>query len=150
VIGWLLGTNVVSELARPGGSPRVEAWARAQDEARMFISVLTLGEYDKGLHNLPQASPARARIAGSIAVIEARFAGRVLGLEDTVVRRWGRISGAAQKATGAPPPVIDTLLAATAIERDLYMVTRNARDFVHSGAAVFDPWTDDPGRFPLA
>ena len=149
MIGWLLDTNVVSELARPAGNARVAAWGRAQDETRVFISVLTLAEYDRGVNNLAAGSPARARIEAAIAALEARFAGRVLALGGAIVRRWGRISGAVQRTTGLAPPVIDTLLAATAIEHDLCLVTRNVRDVVHSGAPVFDPWTDEPGRFAL-
>lgn len=147
--GWLLDTNVVSELARAGGSARVAAWADDQDERYMFISVLTLAEYDKGVHNLAPESAARTRIEAAVAALEARFAGSVLSLSDAVVRRWGRISGAVQQLTGLAPPVIDTLLAATSIEHGLYLVTRNVKDVAHSGASVFDPWHDDPSGFTL-
>jgi len=149
VIGWLLDTSVISELARTGGEPRVAAWARGQDEDRLFISVLTLGEYDKGIANLAPDVPARGRIEAAVAALEARFAGRVLSVDDTTVRRWGRISGAVLRNTGQVPPVIDTLLAATAIENDLFLVTRNTRDVRHSGAVVFDPWNDDAAAFVL-
>ncbi|TIU13762.1 MAG: type II toxin-antitoxin system VapC family toxin, partial [Mesorhizobium sp.] len=79
-----------------------------------------------------------------------RFGHRVLSLEDEVVRRWGRISGAGKRASGHAPPVIDTLLASTAIEHDLYLVTRNVKDTRPSGAVVFDPWNDDVEKFPLS
>ncbi len=144
MIGWLLDTNVISELARPGCDPKVAAWARAEDEDRLFISVLTLGEYDKGIANLPEGSPARARIAAAVTSLEARFAGRIVALDDATVRRWGRISGAVQRKTGRAPPVVDTLLAASSIENDLVLVTRNVSDVRDSGAKLFDPWNDDP------
>ena len=54
---------------------------------------------------------------------------------------------ACETETGHPPPVIDTLLAATAIEADLYLVSRNTKDLQHCGAAVFDPWRDESPRF---
>jgi len=149
VIGWLLDTNVVAELASPHGEARVHAWAASQDEGRLYLSILTLGEYEKGLHNLPIASTARPRIEAALDALEARFAGRLLSVSDAVVRRWGAIGGAVKRATGHSPPVIDTMLAATAIEHDLYLVTRNVRDVQHSGAAVFNPWTDDPAAFRL-
>jgi len=149
VIGWLLDTNVVAELASPHGEARVHAWAASQDEGRLYLSILTLGEYEKVLHNLPIASTARPRIEAALDALEARFAGRLLSVSDAVVRRWGAISGAVKRATGHSPPVIDTMLAATAIEHDLYLVTRNVRDVQHSGAAVFNPWTDDPAAFRL-
>ena len=150
MIGWLLDTNVTSEIARADGDAKVAAWAEGQEEDRLYISILTLGEYDKGVNNLPPEAPARSRIEGSVAALEARFAGRILSLDDQIVRRWGRISGTVQRATGTVPPVIDTLLAATAIEHDLYLVTRNVKDVRDSGAAVIDPWHDDPAAFPLA
>ncbi len=150
MIGWLLDTNVISEMARPGGDANVVAWAEAQDEDRLFISIITLGEYDKGVNNLAPGDPARARIEASIAALHARFSGRVLSLGDDIVRRWGRISGEIQRVSGRAPPVIDTLLAATAVEHDLYLATRNVRDVRGTGAAVFDPGNDDPAGFALA
>lgn len=144
MIGWLLDTNVVAELANPHGAARVHAWAAAQDERRLHLSILTLGEYEKGLQNLPGNSAIRPRVETALAALEARFAGRLLPLSDAVVRRWGAVSGAVKRATGQSPPVIDTMLAATALEHDLYLVTRNVRDVQHSGAAVFNPWMDDP------
>lgn len=139
--GWLLDTNVIAELARPQGSKRVLAWAAAQDEALLFLSILTLGEYDKGLNHLPSDSPLRSGIAAGIAALEARFADRILPVTNSIVRRWGIISGLVKHRIGRTPPVIDTLLAATAVEHDLCLVTRNVRDVRHSGATVLNPWT---------
>ena len=143
--GWLLDTNVIAELSRTKPDPKVASWASRQTEADLYISVLTLAEYDKGLHNLPAGAVARGRIAASIVALEARFAGRILSVDDATVRRWGLISGTVQRLTGRAPPVIDTLLAATAIERALWLVTRNVKDVQDTGAALFDPWHDDPG-----
>lgn len=148
--GWLLDTNVVSELARATAEPRVVAWADAQPEAHMFISILTLAEYDKGIAQLPATTAGRGRLEASVAALEIRFRGRVLSVGDRVVRRWGRMSGLVKRATGRSPPVIDTLLAATAVENDLYLVTRNVKDVAESGAAIFNPWADDPSRFALS
>jgi predicted nucleic acid-binding protein len=131
-------------LAKPHGSAGVQGWAAAQDEALLFVSVLTLGEYDKGLNNLPPDSPLRLHIAASITALEVRFAGRVLLLNNAIVRLWGAVSGAVKRQSGQTPPVIDTLLAATAIEHDLCLVTRNVRDVRHSGAMLLDPWMDGP------
>ncbi len=145
--GWLLDTNVIAEIARNGGEPEVRDWARRQDEDRLYISVVTLAEYDKGVANLPVDSPARGHIEALVAALEARFAGRVLSVTDEIVRRWGRVSGTVQRATGTAPPVIDTLLAATAIEHDLCLVTRNVKDVRDSGATVLDPWSGDADGF---
>jgi predicted nucleic acid-binding protein len=64
----------------------------------------------------------------------------VLSVSDSIVRRWGSISGRIKRNTGHPPPVIDTFLAATALEHRLVLVTRNLKDVVNSGAEVFSPW----------
>jgi toxin FitB len=149
VIGWLLDTNVIAALINPNGAPSVKAWAAEQPEQRLFLSVLTLGEYDKGIHNLPPDHPDRSRYIAARDALEGRFAGRILPVDDAVVRRWGAISGTTGRLTGHAPPVIDALLAATAIENQLFLATRNSKDVRHGGAAVFNPWEDDPARFPL-
>lgn len=148
--GWLLDTNVVAALINPRGAPSVKAWAAGQDEASFHLSVLTLAEYDKGIHNLAPNDPDRSRYMAARDVLAARFDGRVLSLTDAIVRSWGRLSGEVKRASGHAPPVIDTMLAATAITHDLYLATRNVRDVRLSGAAVFDPWRDDVAMFPLS
>jgi predicted nucleic acid-binding protein len=149
VRGWLLDTNVLAELARPNGNDQVVAWADAQPEQTLFISVLNLAEYDKGIANLPDDAPNRGRLEAAVTALELRFRGRVLSLSDAIVRRWGRLSGRVKRTTGQSPPVIDTLLAATAIQNDLHLVTRNVKDFSDSGASVFNPWRDDPSLFRI-
>ena len=150
MIGWLLNTNVVSTIINPNGAPTVKAWAASQDEGRLFLSVLTLGEYDKGIHNVPDDHPNRPRFIAARDALATRFAGRILSVSDATVRRWGVISGTVKRLTGHSPPVIDTLFAATALEHDLYLVTRNVSDVRASGAPIFNPWNDDPEKFPLS
>jgi predicted nucleic acid-binding protein len=145
VNGWLLDTNVIAELNKPNSTVRVRNWVAAQDDARLYLSILTIGEYSKGLHNVPQNNPLSLRIAAYIAALEVRFADRILTLTDAIVRRWGTISGETKRLTGHAPPVVDTLLAATAIEHDLCLVTRNVRDVRHSGARLLNPWDADAG-----
>lgn len=139
-MGWLLDTNVIASLIAPSGAPSVKAWAREQDEGAMFLSVLTLAEYDKGIAKLPTDSPDCARYQAALDALEARFAGRILPVSDAIVRRWGVLSGRIHRQAGVPPPVIDTLLAATALQHDLVLVTRNTRDVAASGARLFNPW----------
>jgi toxin FitB len=149
VKGWLLDTNVIAALINPNGAPSIKKWAGDQNEERFFLSVLTLGEYDKGINNLDPSHVDRQRYIASRDALEERFKGRVISVNDSIVRRWGKISGRVKRETGQAPQVIDTLLAATAIELDLYLVTRNIKDTRNSGAILFDPWNDDPARFPL-
>lgn len=147
--GWLLDTDVISALINPNGAPSVKTWALSQDEGHFFLSVLTLGEYDKGIYNLGPDHADRQRYLASRDALEARFKGRVISVSDQVVRQSGKISGRVKLQTGQTPAVIDTLLAATAIEHELYLVTRNVKDTKQSCAVVFDPWNDEATRFPL-
>jgi predicted nucleic acid-binding protein len=150
VIGWLLDTNGISTLINPNGAPTVKAWAARQDESTFFLSILTLGEYDKGIHNVAEDHPDRPRFIAARDRLAARFAGRILSVSDAVVRRWGVISGTTKRITRRSPPVIDTLFAATALEHSLYLATRNVSDVRGSGASIFDPWNDNPANFPLS
>ncbi len=149
MIGWLLSPNVTAEIIRAGGSARLQARAAGPDEATLYLSILTIAEYDKGIANLPDGDPRRPVFMATRDRLAARFAARLLAVCDAIVRRWGSISGTVRRDTGHPPPVIDTLLAAIALDHDLYLVTRNVRDVRHSGAAVFNPWEDDPSAFPV-
>jgi toxin FitB len=150
VIGWLLDTNVTSALINPDGAPSVKQWASSQPEETMFLSVLTLAEYDQGIHNLDPAHPDRVRYSILRDAVAARFRGRIVSVTDAAVRRWGVVSGEVRRRTGVRPAVIDTLLAASALERDLFLVTRNVKDVSDSGVAMFNPWLDDGSRFFLA
>lgn len=148
--GWLLDTNVVAALINPQGAPSVKSWAAGQDEETFHISILTLAEYDKGIYNLPDDHPDRPRYAAARDALADRFGARVLSLSDDIVRRWGRMSGEGKRATGHAPPVIDSMIAAVAIEHEFYLVTRNVKDTRGSGAILLDPWNDDPAMFPLS
>lgn len=147
--GWLLDTNVISEVSGAKPDPRVVKWIGSQPEHKLFLSILTLAEYSKGIQHLPPGDKLRPRLQRAVLALEERFAGRVLSVTDQVVLRWGEISGEVKRHTGHSPSVVDTLLAATAIEHNLYFATRNVADVAHSGAAIFNPWKDDPAQFPL-
>ncbi len=147
--GWLLDTNVIASLTAPNGAPSVRAWIAVQEENTLHLSILTLAEYDKGVEQLPESDANRARYAANRDAIESRFGARILPVSNNVIRRWGALAGRIRRETGRPPPVIDTLLAATALEAQLYLVTRNIKDVVQTGAVIFNPWEDDPTGFPI-
>ena len=149
MIGWLLDTNVVAELINPTGERRVKAWASGQDERTLFLSILTFGEFEKGVHNLPPDDPNRSRHTATREGLAVRFDRRVLPVSDLHRFALEIISGEVKRLRGHAPSVIDTLLAATALNHDLYLATRNIRDVRHSGAAAFNPWADDPANFTL-
>lgn len=138
--GFLLDTNVVSELVEARPNPKVTQWVLATDESLLYLSVLTLGEIRKGITSLPDAGrriKLEAWLNGDLA---QRFAGRILSIDQSIADRWGRLSGS-PAARKAPLPVIDGLLAATALEHNLTLVTRDTKDVVGTGVSFFDPWT---------
>lgn len=139
--GFLLDTNVVSELIKRKPAPRVVAWLESVDEGLLYLSVLTLGEIRKGIVALGDAGRRVALEAWLDHDLALRFAGRILPIDSGVADRWGRICGSAA-AKKSPIPVIDALLAATALHYDLTLVTRDTRHASAIGVGVFDPWVD--------
>ena len=137
--GFLVDTNVLSEAVRTKPEPRVLDWIGAADETILYLSVLTLGEIRKGPALLPQGK-RRTRIEAWIEVeVQARFAGRILPVTSAVADRWGLLAAEAKKK-GQALATIDGLLAATALEHNLTIVTRNVRDFRDSHALLLNPW----------
>jgi len=137
--GFLLDTNCVSELVRVKPQPRVIEWFVATDERLLYLSVLTVGEIRKGLASLPQGK-RRTRLETWLELeLRARFAGRLLPIDEEVAHRWGLLAAQA-KRRGKPLAVIDGLLAATALHHNLTLVTRNIGDFVDTQVPVLDPW----------
>jgi len=149
VNGWLLDTNVISEMSGAKPDPKVAKWFTAQPEHALFLSILTIAEYQKSIEHLPPGDKNRPRLQRAVMALEGRFSGRVLSVANQIVLRWGAITGEVKRLTGHSPSVIDTLLAATAIEHGLYLAARNVAHAANSGAAIFNPWKDDPAQFPL-
>lgn len=137
-MNWLLDTNVLSELRRKAPDKRVVQWVSDRPVGTLYLSVLTLGEIRKGVEQVADASRRAALVDWLEIDIPARFSGRLLPVDMTVVERWGRLLAAA----GRPLPTVDSLLAATALAHQLVMVTRNARDFQGLGVTVLNPWED--------
>jgi toxin FitB len=136
---WLLDTNVVLELVSPACDPAVHAWFVGEKEGSFALSVMTLAEIEQGIAGLPQGDARRPRYEAQRAAIEARFGSHIVPVDSKVALRFGQLSGLLRRS-GRKPPVIDTLLAATAIEHGLVLVTRNTRDVAATGAGLFDPW----------
>jgi predicted nucleic acid-binding protein len=137
--GFLLDTNLVSELIRVKPERRLLEWIEAADEGLLYLSVLTLGEIRKGVAGLAQGK-RRTRLETWLEVdLQTRFSGRVLPIDVAVANRWGLLAAQA-KTKGVSLPVIDGLLAATAIHYDLTVVSRNTSDFVSVQVPVVNPW----------
>ena len=137
--GFLLDTNIISELVKPRPDANVTAWIEDTDESLLFLSVLTLGEIRRGIAVLPQSRRRATLEAWLEKDLRARFEGRILSIDNEVADRWGLLTAAARN-NGIVLPVIDGLLAATALEHNLTLVTRDTRQIPSMGVAVFNPW----------
>jgi predicted nucleic acid-binding protein len=114
-------------------------WMDAADESLLYLSVLTLGEIRKGLASLAQGK-RRTRLETWLELeLRARFARRILPIDAPVADRWGLLAAQA-RLKGATLPVIDGLLAATALHYNLTVVSRNAADFASTQTPVLNPW----------
>ena len=137
--GFLLDTNVISELVKPQPDSNVLRWIGETEEGLLFLSVLTLGEIRNGIEKL-NPGKRRGRLESWLAVdLRLRFQERILTIDEGIAQRWGAMSATAAKK-GRPVPVIDGLMAATALHHDLMLVTRDDGDVSGTGVPVLDPW----------
>jgi predicted nucleic acid-binding protein len=136
---YLLDTNVIKELVRLRPEPKVISWFQKTDENLFHLSVLTLGEIRKGVSIIPDAK-RRVNIEAWLEKdLHNRFEGRILPISEAIADRWGALAGHALMKKKLLP-VIDGLLAATAIHHNLTFVTRNTNDVAQTGVAVFNTW----------
>jgi hypothetical protein len=137
---YLLDTNIVSLLAQPQPDPRVLVWLREQSPLALSLSVLVLGEIEKGIRRLPDGRRRDELLAWSQNDLPSYFRGRVLSVDLATAREWGRLD-AEGRQSGRPLPVVDGLMLATAARHGLILVTRNVSDCAQRGHPVFDPFT---------
>ena len=137
--GFLLDTNIPSELMRPRPEPRVKNWVAAQDIGTLFLSVVSIGEFETGFATMRDAD-RRARLEASLErYLALLFQGSILPVTRAIAARWGKLDGIRQMA-GRPLSAPDGMIAATALEHDFTVVTRNVKDFADLGVVLLNPW----------
>ena len=137
-MNYLLDTCVLSEYKKPEPAAEVLAWLDAQADESLYISVLTIGELDNGIFKM-RPSKRKTNLAVFVETLISRFDRRILDLDTAVLRSWGAMIGSLE-SKGRPMPMIDSLMAATAIEHELIIVTRNEADFSATGVTIKNPW----------
>ena len=142
-MNYLLDTCAVSELIRAEPDRGFLAWLASCDEQRLAVSVLTLGEIEKGIAKLPDSDRKDSLREWLHHDLAERFSGRVLGVTPDIAFAWGRLLGEAE-VRGAKLPVIDALIAATALVHECAVVTRNQADLDRCGVTVVNPWGAAP------
>ena len=139
--GFLLDTNVVSELMKRRPNRRVAAWVEGTAEALLHLSVITIGEVRKGIDLVDDQRKRAALQSWLDHDLRVRFAGRLLPFDEDVAERWGQIEAVAKKRRRTLSTV-DAQLAATALHHGLTFVTRNTGDITPTGVPAFNPWSD--------
>lgn len=133
---FLLDTVVLSELRRQQRNPGVVRWVAAQRPSDLFLSAVTIGEVERGIaRQQSMNSDFAATLATWLDAVLSLYADRILGIDTATARRWGRLS--AQLGNDGA----DLLIAATALEHGLTVVTRNVRHFEPTGVAVLNPFS---------
>jgi predicted nucleic acid-binding protein len=138
-MSFLLDTNVVSEATRPQASPVVLDRIAAQDAESLFISAITLGELQRGALLLPAGKRRKALLHWIETGIKADFAERILPVDTRVMECWATLEASTARS-GRRLPVLDGLIAATALAHNLTLSTRNVADFADRGVPLIDPW----------
>jgi len=142
VTGWLLDTNILSEMRRPRPEPKVASFIAAQPLDRLFVSTVTLAELRFGIERLTDQA-RRADLHHWVTnQIRPMFDGRVLEITEDVMLEW-RLMVEEGKRMRHTFPQPDLIIAATAVVFGLTVVTRNHADFARTRASVFNPWVDE-------
>ena len=139
--GFLLDTNIVSELIKPKPESTVVKWIDTTDEALLFLSVLTIGEIRKSVASHSDARRRAKSEAWLLSDLQVRVAGRILVIDAGIAEHWGRLTAQREQA-GKPLAVIDGLIAASAQHHNLTFVSRNTAGLIGTGVSLFNPWFD--------
>lgn len=137
--GFLLDTNVPSELTRSSPNARVSTWVGAQDSVSLYLSVVSVGEFRKGFCLLPQGRRRMQLEQWLEQFLLPLFGSRILPVTQSIANRWGVLSATCQ-VRGTPLNTADGMIAATALEHNLTLVTRNVKDFAELRVDLLDPW----------
>lgn len=135
-MSYLIDTNIISELRRKEANPGVVDWFAFRPANTLYLSVLSLGEIGKGIEALPNSKRKLALRDWLEVDLPAFFTGRILPIDEAVVDRWGRLLARIRRTASA----IDSLIAATALQHGLTLVTRNESDFKFPEVDVINPW----------
>ena len=138
-MNYLLDTCVISEVIKREPNKNVIAWLQAQDEANLFLSILTFGEIQKGIQKHPDQTRKKRLQLWLEEDLKKRFDNRIIPIDLKVVTHWGTIQGAAE-LIGKPMVTIDGLIAVSGLTYNCIVATRNIADMEQSTAVLFNPW----------
>lgn len=135
----LLDTNAISEGTKRQPNAGLQNWLAAQSNESLFLSVITLGEIRRGILMLQDGKKKRELQRWLEEDVKMVFSGRILPIDSMVMECWAQLQANAVQ-TGRQLPVMDSLLAATALAHNLTIVTRNTSDFESVDVHLLNPW----------
>jgi len=138
-VTFLLDTNLISELRKgTNANQGVRRWRASTGDHQTFLSVLVRGEIRHGIERLRRRGdiPQASMIETWLDDLDVRYEDRILPITEEIADTWGRLNAA------SPLPIIDGLLAATAIVHEMTFVTRNRADVARTGVAVLNPFEE--------
>ena len=138
-MAWLLDTNILSELRRPRPSLKVETFLDAKPLDELYISVVTLAELRFGIELIDEPARRVAIHDWLNQIVRPMFDGRVLPITEDIMLKWRLLVEEGRKA-GHTFPQPDLIIAATAIEHGLTLVTRDRRGFEKVSVPLSNPW----------
>jgi toxin FitB len=138
-VTYLLDTNVISQFASGQPEPAVENWMRNHRNAALFLSVITIGEIRQGIEQLPLSQKRENLNSWLYETLLADYNEFILPLTTDTMLIWGTLTGKLMKQ-GRKLPVMDGLIAATAVQHNLTLITRNGTDFTDVDIALINPW----------
>lgn len=135
---WLLDTVTLSEMTKPNAKPEVLNWLSSQEPESLYTSSVCIGELKYGVERLPPGRKREQMRAWFDNIVSNVLAGRIIAFDVAVASTWAE----ARLQSPRTLPMLDSLIAATALARDFIVVTRNEKDFEAFGVEVFNPWAD--------
>ena len=135
----LLDTCVISELVSKKPNAEVLHWVSELDERNTFLSVITIGEIQAGIEKLRTGTRKEKLEEWLRDDLRLRFANKIVPIDEPIMLTWGTLIGAL-KRKGKSLPVIDSLIAATAVTQSMVLATRNVIDFANTGVELTNPW----------
>ena len=133
---FLLDTVIVSELRKRQADRGVLGWVSVQQESQLYLSVVTLGEIERGIEKRRKADPVFAdELVSWLESLVHLYADRILPVTPSVARHWGRLSAQIGHESA------DLLIAATALSHGLTVVTRNTAHFAPTGVSLINPFS---------
>ncbi len=137
---YLLDTCVLSEVVRPNPDENVISWMESfSDSVRLHLSSITIGELQKGISKLGKTAKAKRLQRWLDEDVQDWFAGRIIPFDGDCAAVWGARTAECDR-NGCPRPTLDAMIAATAIAKNLTLVTRNVSDMEGMGVDVLNPW----------